>query len=122
MSTIPPSKEPSQLMSSSVLRLLTMTFSVGVTLGSGLGYGFSKTIFHDSHSLAQTEQRFNRIAYGRLELGMSTTDVEAILDQGIETYRSSTATILIWKNDDGSEIKITFEKGKLITKEQFGLK
>lgn len=122
MTIIPPNKEPSPSSGFSTIRLLAMIFSVGVALGSGIGYGFIKFTSAPDHPPVQTEQSFNRVGYERLVLGMSVTDVEAILGQGAETYRSSVKVILVWANDNGSKITVTFENNKLVTKEQFGLK
>jgi hypothetical protein len=101
--TPPPSMRP----------LLAVIFSIGIAFGSGLKYGFDTFTSH---------QKVSILEYERLELGMSMTDAEAILDGGIEIRKTPTITIFTWVNSDGSKIIATFENGKLEDKQQFGLK
>ncbi|MHC5746587.1 MAG: hypothetical protein ACYTXT_32795 [Nostoc sp.] len=118
MSNLPNSLNPS-------VRLVTIIFSIGVVLGSGLGYGFYQTTENanlQDRSKTTENPHFNRVEYERLQLGMSLTDVEAILYRGIEVNRSTTMATFVWENSDGSKISAIFENGKLKSKEQTGLK
>jgi endonuclease YncB( thermonuclease family) len=66
-------------------------------------------------------------AFNRITLGMSFADVHAILGTGKETSRfessSFTAASFQWDTSDGlGFIMISFQNGKVDTKNQFGLK
>lgn len=104
--------------------LLAIIFSIGATLGSGLAYGFSQVRTNNqAPSTAQAELQGIRLAeYERVELGMSLAEVQATLGRGTETSRSTTIATFVWKNSDGSGITAIFEKGRLKSKEQSGLK
>jgi hypothetical protein len=107
------------------VRLFALIFSIGVTLGSGLGYGLSQALDTVCQQQQQTQlesRHLGQAEYVRLALGMSLSEVESILDRGTEISRSATTAIFIWKNSDGSQIKATFENGKLKSKEQNNLK
>lgn len=108
------------------IRLLTMIFALGVALGSGLGYGFGQAISNSEQEkiLAQTKVgNVNCVKYERLRLGMSLTDVLAILGgNGTEVDRTSTTATFFWDNLGCSKIVVTFEDGKLKSKKQFLLK
>ncbi|MBH8563267.1 hypothetical protein I8748_13905 [Nostoc sp. CENA67] len=65
---------------------------------------------------------FGRIGYEQLRIGMSLTDVRAILGPGVEISRSPTMATFVWENPDGSKITATFESDKLKSKAQSELK
>ena len=67
-------------------------------------------------------ERITRVDYERLKPGMSLAEVESILGAGIEISSSNERAIFLWKNPNSSKITATFEKGKLQSKEQSGLK
>ena len=67
------------------------------------------------------EQAFTRAEYERLKPNMPLSQVESILGRGTEISSSTTTSIYLWKNRDHSQIKITFEEGKLTHKEQLSL-
>lgn len=103
-------------------RIVSLAFSVGVALGSGLGYGFSNIAFH-SHTTPPTNksQTLTRAEYERIQPGMTLTETEAILGRGIETSRTETTATFVWKNTDTSYITAIFERESLIQKKQEGL-
>lgn len=103
--------------------ILTVIVSLGAAFGSGFGYGFSKTISSTNpHRESSHRQfQFRQADYERLKIGMTLTDVQALLGQGTEIKQSVKVTILEWKNSDKSKIAAVFENGKLTSKEQFGL-
>jgi hypothetical protein len=101
--------------------LLTLAFAVGVAFGYGLEVGINKAISvtEQKERHAQTEfQYVTRVDYEQLTPGMSLTDVQAILDRGIEINRSETTATFLWQNSNGSYITVTFKNGKLISKAQ----
>lgn len=107
------------------VRLLSLIFSIGVTLGSGLGYGLSQaldTVCQQQPHTQLQSRHFGQAEYVRLAPGMSPSEVESILDRGTEISRSATIATFVWQNPDGSQIKATFESGKLKSKEQSNLK
>ncbi|MBG1262222.1 hypothetical protein F8S20_25620 [Nostoc sp. BAE] len=68
---------------------------------------------------AQIEfQKLTRVDYEQLKPGMSVTDVQAILDRGIEINRSETTATFFWQNSDSSHITVIFKNGKLMSKAQ----
>lgn len=72
--------------------------------------------------IRNSEQSFTRAEYQRLQPYMTLNKVESILGRGTEISSSINRNTYIWKNPDKSQIKATFEEGKLIEKEQFDLK
>jgi hypothetical protein len=65
--------------------------------------------------------------YDRVSSGMNYREVASILGQSGEEVSSSdfagnSAKMYSWKNEDGSNISILFQNGKLVTKAQYGLK
>ena len=105
--------------------LLSLVFSVGVTLGSGIAYGLSqlnssKLEIRQEVTCPQQEL-LTRADYLSLESGMSITDVQSILGKGTEVSRSTTTTTFIWENCDDSSIKVIFENSTLKSKHQSGL-
>ncbi len=70
---------------------------------------------------SQLQQYNSRADYERLQIGMSQVEVESILGRGIEIERSPDLTTLIWKNLDGSSIKVIFEDDLLKNKYQSDL-
>ena len=49
--------------------------------------------------------QLTRAEYERLQIGMQLVQVEAILGRGIETQRSITHRIFVWKNKDSPNKK-----------------
>lgn len=98
-----------------------MAFSLGVAIGSGVGYGINQTT-HQQTPPATEVQHFNCTGYERLLLGMPLEEAKAILGQGIEISRSGTTATFVWENSDKSRITAVFKDGKLISKEQSKLK
>lgn len=60
----------------------------------------------------------SRVEYERLEIGMTLTQVEAILGPGTETYTAENRSQFRWQNSDDYRVEATFQEGKLIEKEQ----
>ncbi|MCC5660615.1 MAG: hypothetical protein V7K25_16655 [Nostoc sp.] len=108
------------------IRPLAMVLSLGIALGSGLGYGFCKAVFDSKqHEQSATNKLnpFSRVEYEQLKPEMSLTEVRSILSQGIEVSRSATMVTFVWANPDGSKITATFDENyRLKSKEQSGLK
>ncbi|WP_246275664.1 hypothetical protein [Brasilonema bromeliae] len=108
------------------VRLLGIIFSLGVALGSGLGYGFSQAISSTKQQKLPTQTELcyvSRIEYERLQPGMSLTDVQAILGSGgTEVDRTATTATFIWENPNGYKITTVFNIGKLESKKQTGLR
>lgn len=71
---------------------------------------------------APCSTRFTNAEFEQLEVAMSLTDVQArLMTRGIELERTLTkSTYVFWANDKdgGYGIKATFEKNKLIEKQQ----
>lgn len=106
-------------------RLLTLVFAVGVAFGYGLEVGINKAISVNEQKERHTQTEFQnvtRVDYEQVKPGMSLTDVQAILDRGIEINRSETTATFFWQNSDGSHITVTFKNGKLVSKAQSKLK
>jgi hypothetical protein len=110
-------------------RKLVSIFVAGISLGvfiSGVHEGLDRIRLYstppiESASL-QPQNSFSRAEYERLKIGMLLEAVEAILGQGIETSQTSTVNTFVWEKADGSKINVTFERGKLKSKSQTGLK
>ncbi|MBD2303220.1 hypothetical protein [Nostoc sp. FACHB-190] len=114
-----------KLVNRHVRSLMRIALSLGLMLGSGLGYGFVQTAFNSQQheQSAQAELgRFGRAEYEQLKPGMTLTEVRSILYRGVEVSRSATTATFVWSNSDGSKITATFEHDRLKTKEQSGLK
>jgi hypothetical protein len=114
---------------SSIYRMLVRFFLTGLSLGffcSGVYQGFNGTPFLRNHPaespILSGVLLFSRAEYERLKIGMPLETVEAILGQGIETNQSSTMSTFFWQRADNSKITATFERGKLKSKSQSGLK
>jgi hypothetical protein len=108
-----------------VRRLLMLVFSIGVIFGSGIGYGFNQAVStaNQRESTVQVDrQNIGLAEYERIVLGMSLSEVQTILGRGTEINRSTTIATFVWTNSDGSGMTTVFEKGKLKSKEQSGLK
>ncbi len=108
------------------IRLLSTIFCIGVTLGSGLGYGLIQVINLIPSKAASTfTQRENQTLgfaeYIRLEPGMTLAQVESILGRGVEIESSETTMNYTWRNASGSSINAFFKDGKLVKKNQVGL-
>jgi hypothetical protein len=107
---------------------LAKVFFIGITLGSGLGYGFKQAtdLTPPSKSTSTVtlseKQNLGLAEYIRLEPGMTLAQVESILDRGVEIQRSETTMTYIWKNANGSNITVLFKNKKLENKNQFNLK
>jgi hypothetical protein len=74
-----------------------------------------------------TEQRITKSMYDRIQNGMSYRQVISIIGQeGEELSRTEMVDIstvmYMWQNDDGSNMNIMFQNGKVIQKAQFGLR
>ena len=109
--------------------LLAKVFCIGITLGSGLGYGFKQATDlmppckSTSTLLTLSEkQNLGLVEYIKLEPGMTLAQVESILDRGVEIQRSETTMTYIWTNANGSNITVLFKNKKLENKNQFNLK
>lgn len=105
--------------------LLTITFSVGLTLGSGFAYGLSQapSVFPNWFPSGVIRQAEIGLAeYQRLKPGMTLTEAEAILGRGIEVESTDTSAIYKWTQLDGSSLSATFANGKLTKKTQHKLK
>lgn len=92
--------------------------SIGFTLGIGIWYGVNVS---DS-SVCNATHDFNRAEYERLDLQMSLVEAEVILGKGIEIDQSEESAIFIWENCDGSYVKASFKKNRLVRKIQSGLR
>jgi hypothetical protein len=116
MSIVPNSQLPNPKT-----RLLAIVFSFGVTLGSGFGYGFSKAMSNTEQQEPPQTKLYDDaspIKYERLKVGMSLTDVRAILgSNGTETDRTATTAIVVWQSK-GYQITANFENDKLKSKKQ----
>ncbi len=102
-------------------RLLAIVFTLGVTLGSGFGYGFTQAMSNTEQQNPSQKRLYNDaspIKYERLKVGMSLTDAQAILGSGgTEVDRTATTAIVIWESK-GYKITATFENDKLKSKKQ----
>ncbi|WP_088242860.1 hypothetical protein [Calothrix rhizosoleniae] len=105
--------------------LFNVVFGLGVLFGHGLQIGINKgiSVIEQKETRSKVElQHVNRVDYEQLKLGMSLTDVQAILGRGIEINRTETTATFLWQNFDDSHITIKFKNGKLVSKAQSNLK
>jgi hypothetical protein len=105
------------------VRLLIAIFAIGTTFGTGLAHGFKQATDSPapSHSRSVPQgksQNLGRAEYERLQLGMTQTQVESILDRGVEVERSIDTATYTWTNFDGSSITTIFKSDKLVKKTQ----
>ncbi|WP_414569532.1 hypothetical protein [Nostoc sp. CCY 9925] len=110
------------------VHLLAKVFLIGITLGSGLGYGFKQATDSippsksNSTDTISEKQNLGLAEYIRLEPGMTLTEVESILGRGVEVERSEITMTYIWRNANSSGITVLFKNKKLEKKNQFNLK
>ncbi|MEM9991852.1 MAG: hypothetical protein AAF738_08815 [Bacteroidota bacterium] len=98
-------------------RVIVWVFCIGTAFGTGIGYGFQKTI-------AATQPDISAIAsqYHLIESGMTLTEVRSILGAGIEVQQSEFNTIMEWHDAQGYTLTATFEKNLLVEKQQSSIK
>ena len=121
--------------SNNILARLLAKVDIKLIIRPGIAVGVGLTIlgylpnlqaaFHPQQleQSAQVQLRpFGRAEYEQLRIGMSLTDVRSILGRGSEVSSSATIASFTWKNPDASEITVIFERGKLKSKAQSGLK
>lgn len=75
-----------------------------------------------SSNCPPAQQTISRAEYEQLETGMTVTDAQATIGRAVEVSRKQASATYEWRNCDGSKISATFDKGVLVSKEQFGLK
>lgn len=76
--------------------------------------------------MATPSGRVTKEAYDRVEMGMARPAVERVIGRpGEEMSRSEFAGIVTvlysWRNPDGSNMIVTFQNDRSISKAQFGL-
>ncbi|MBE9062480.1 hypothetical protein [cf. Phormidesmis sp. LEGE 11477] len=94
---------------------ITTIFSIGVVLGTGIGYGIEKVLIYRDRDLITLLQ------YERVKLEMSLEQVELILGSGKEISQSDSVTVFKWKNSDDSFTTMFFKDGHLVRKAQTDL-
>ena len=95
---------------------------VVITIGLWIGYGLINAISENNSTSAIVQTRsFSRAEYERLKPGMSIAEVESILGAGTETEQYMERKTFVWKNPNSSTIRVIFEDGKLLHKQQAGL-
>jgi hypothetical protein len=101
-------------------RLLALMLSAIAALGMGIGTGVIHTLQQSSSPIVKCvqPQTYTLDQYNRLKIGMSQTEVEFILQTGIEESRSDSEAKFKWENPDGSSIHAVFQKDKLKHKSQ----
>ena len=77
--------------------------------------------------VSNDNKRITKSMYDRIKNGMSYSQVVSIVGQkGKELSRSEmegiSTVIYMWQNDDGSNMNVMFQNGKVIQKAQFGLR
>lgn len=114
MSIVPNSQLPNPQT-----RLLAIVFYFGVALGSGLGYGFNQAMSNtEQQQPTQTKLHDGPTNYERLKVGMSLTDVRAIMSSnGTETDRTATTANVVWESK-GYQITASFKNDQLESKKQ----
>ena len=122
MLTILPNESNSKTVSKT---LLSLVFSIGMALGSGIAYGWSEfnSVSRENcpRKTCSQQQLLTRADYISLESGMSITDVQSILGKGIEVRSTETTKTLVWENCNNSSITVIFENYNLKSKQQSGL-
>jgi hypothetical protein len=99
---------------------LALILSVSAAFGIGVGTGVVQALQRSSPSqIVQCPFTINQ--YNRLKIGMTQTEVEFVLQTGIEESRSDGEAKYKWENPDGSSIRAVFQKDKLKHKEQVGM-
>jgi hypothetical protein len=104
--------------------LLALTLPTFVALGMGIGTGMIHALQPSSSPIVKCvqPQTYTLDKYNRLKIGMSQTEVEFILQTGIEESRSDSEAKFKWENpEDGSSIHAVFQKDKLTRKAQVGM-
>jgi hypothetical protein len=100
--------------------LLALILPAIAALGMGIGTGVVHAL-QQSPPSPIVQCPFTIDQYNRLKIGMSQTEVEFILQTGIEESRSDGEAKFKWANPDGSSIRAAFQKDKLKHKEQVGM-
>ncbi|QSV63991.1 MAG: hypothetical protein HEQ26_15740 [Dolichospermum sp. DL01] len=124
----PPTQEPPTQWIPRSWRILLTIFTIGSTIGLGLGYGFknatdSRICNPVATNTEEKSQTFNMVQFVMLKSGMNFYEVQSLLGgkATLVEMTGETATY-IWKNCDDSSITVTFQKGKLIRTKQENLK
>lgn len=77
-------------------------------------------------SCGSDKTKITKEMYEQIESGMTIEEVVEILGEGEENAKTEAAGVAIismqWVNDDGGNIQIMFQDGKVDTKAQAGLK
>jgi hypothetical protein len=100
-----------------LIKLLAVCFSGGMAFGYGMREAFTELPIHSSNGEPVT-----LVEYERLKIGMTIAETQSLLGRGTEVNQSQTKATIVWSNPNGSTITATFEKNKLINKEQSKLK
>jgi hypothetical protein len=104
--------------------LLALILSVSAAFGIGVGTGVVQALQRSTPSLivkCVQPQTYTIGQYNRLKIGMTQTEVEYILQTGIEESRSDGEAKFKWENPDGSSIQAIFQKDRLKHKAQPGM-
>lgn len=120
----------SLLMSRRVTIALTLLFACLVVACTGSGSGPSK---RSDDSDKPSKHKVTITDYNQIQDGMSYAQVEKIIGSAGEELASGhvdgvqgvtpaiTTRIVMWKNDNGSNMNATFQNDRLVSKAQFGL-
>lgn len=97
--------------------------SSGILIVSTASISTLRSVNPFQSSLQQPfQESVSRADYGLLEMGMTITEAQAALGRSVESSRDQTSVTYKWVNGDGSGITAVFKGGRLISKQQSGLK
>ncbi|MEL6555359.1 MAG: hypothetical protein AAFQ63_18145 [Cyanobacteria bacterium J06621_11] len=115
----PPEKEP-KAFAISIVAALGFGLSSGTIYSINQLFQVSRPNIH-TYTEAQVKRvspSFTLLDYSRMKIGMNLAEVELILNPGIEESQSDSASTFVWKNTDGSYIRLFFKNGLLASKQQ----
>ena len=118
------SNTTSNQASSSTGKIRMFMLSSIAALGFGIGAGAVNALQFNQQPESGNryyQQEHTMDKYERLEMGDSLKETELLLGNGVEESRSDTQVNMIWKNEEGSYIKLVFQDDALISREQSGL-
>ncbi|EKU97577.1 hypothetical protein Lepto7375DRAFT_6781 [Leptolyngbya sp. PCC 7375] len=98
-------------------RVIAWTFCIGTVFGTGIAYGFQKTIAATQPDAAAVASQYNLI-----HRGMTLTEARSILGPGTEVRQSESSRVMEWHDAQGYKLTATFKENLLVEKQQSSIR